>query len=300
MTRFACLAVFMITTAVGTTVSADEIKFLRFVPEGDDGGRLETSVTTLKDSKGREVILYSAVHIGDAAYYEALQKDFAKCDALLYELVAPKGFRPRRNEQARGLVTIFQRFLQRMLKLEFQLDGIDYAPKNFVHADMSPRQFRRSQESRGESLLTMMFQVYLESMKRELSGNGSKMTPDNLARAFSSADSGRAVKLLLAQEMGNIEHMMAGLGGPDNESVIVTERNKVCIEVLEKELENKKKRVFGIFYGGAHMPDMIERVEALGFKRTKHTFLTAWNCSAKKGDEKSGDKKPKKPKEADL
>ena len=37
------------------------------------------------------VDLIGAVHIGDVAYYAAAQRRFEQYDALLYELVAPKG-----------------------------------------------------------------------------------------------------------------------------------------------------------------------------------------------------------------
>ena len=37
------------------------------------------------------VDLIGAVHIGDIAYYDELNKQFTQYDALLYELVAPPG-----------------------------------------------------------------------------------------------------------------------------------------------------------------------------------------------------------------
>ncbi|MCA8961211.1 MAG: hypothetical protein KDC38_11890 [Planctomycetes bacterium] len=291
---FALVALPMIIS--GQPAGSDEIdsadlEFIRLVRDGEDSGRLQTAVTTLTNDEGQQVVLYSAVHIGDASYYRALQREFTTCDAVLYELIAQKGLRPEPGERARGLITIFQRFLQRALALEFQLDGIDYSVANFVHADMTPEQFARSQEKRGESLLTMMFRSYMAAFQRELSGNGSSMTPDALFRAFESKDRARALKLLLAGELSQIESLMAGFDGPDGESAIVTDRNKVCIGVLEDELAEKGRRRIGIFYGGAHMPDMIARVKALGFEVRHHRFLTAWDCRSPEDRKREREKK---------
>ncbi|MEM7262523.1 MAG: hypothetical protein AAF488_11075, partial [Planctomycetota bacterium] len=212
------------------SISDEDLAFIQFVDHGDEGAELQTSITTMVDEKGREVVLYSAVHIGDGKYYESLRKHFDSCDALLYELVAPKNTRPKKSDVGRSMsfITMFQRMLQRMLKLDFQLDGIDYSKKNFVHADMSPREFAASQKKKGESLLTIMLRVYVTSIQRELSGNGSQITPANLSKVFESEDKSRELKILFAKEMSNIEGMLAGFEGPDGESTIVTERNKVC------------------------------------------------------------------------
>src|SRR6476646_11467589 len=44
--------------------------------------------------KGVEIDLVAVVHIGEKAYYERLNKEFEKYDAVLYELVAPEGKKP--------------------------------------------------------------------------------------------------------------------------------------------------------------------------------------------------------------
>ena len=48
--------------------------------------------------KGAEIDLVAVVHIGEQAYYERLNKEFEKYDALLYELVAPEGNKPPKGE----------------------------------------------------------------------------------------------------------------------------------------------------------------------------------------------------------
>src|SRR5215831_12613397 len=47
--------------------------------------------------KGVEIDLVAVVHIGEKAYYERLNKEFEKYDAVLYELVAPEGNKPSKG-----------------------------------------------------------------------------------------------------------------------------------------------------------------------------------------------------------
>jgi hypothetical protein len=74
--------------------------------------------------------------------------------------------------------------------------------------------------------------------------------------------------------------MVAGLEGP-NGSVLVTERNKACVKVLQDNIAAGKKNI-GIFYGAAHMKDMEKRlIDGLGFKRTGVEYRIAWDLSPK-------------------
>src|SRR5216110_1892797 len=66
-----------------------DTKFLRFVDDGDGGGRLEAAITTY-EKDGVKVHLVSAVHVGERKYYDDLSKTFKGYDALLYEMVKPK------------------------------------------------------------------------------------------------------------------------------------------------------------------------------------------------------------------
>src|SRR3954465_13949696 len=65
-------------------------RFLRFTGDSKNGGKLETSDVKLTNDAGVTVHLVSAVHIGEPSYYHELQKTFANCDAVLYEMVKAK------------------------------------------------------------------------------------------------------------------------------------------------------------------------------------------------------------------
>ena len=133
--------------------------FARFVTVGD-GGHFDTAITTYHKD-GVELVLYGAVHIADKACFEALNARFRGCDVLLYELVGPEDYRPTPDREQKGFnpVALLQQGLKNGLQLSFQLDEIDYLAPNFVHADMTPQEFESSMSERGESLLSIMFEM---------------------------------------------------------------------------------------------------------------------------------------------
>jgi len=260
-------------------------KFLRFVEEGRDGGRLETGIATYKNPQGVTVQLVGAVHIADTGYYEALNKQFEGYDALLYEMVKPKdmGAPGRDREQANGisLVHILQKGMKTFLDLDYQLDGIDYTRKNFVHADLTAEEFNRMQDERGESIMGLMLQQMLrEMMKGDFAKQQQDFDPMQLISALTSDDGPRQIKVLLAKQFENMDDMVAGLEGPDG-SVLLTERNKACIKVLNDTLADGKKNI-GVFYGAAHMKDMEKRLTEMGFKRTAVEWRVAWDLAPNK------------------
>jgi hypothetical protein len=268
--------------AFAADVKQEPTRFLRFVEEGRDGGRLETGIATYKNDKGVTVQLVGAVHIADPGYYEALNKQFEGYDALLYEMVKPKdmGAPGRDREQANGisLVHILQKGMKTFLDLDYQLDGIDYTKKNFVHADLTAEEFNRMQDERGESIFGLMLQQMLKEIMKGDNGRAQDMDPMQLLAALSSEDSARQLKLILAKQFQNMDEMVAGLEGP-NGSVLVTERNKAALKVLKDTIAAGKKYI-GIFYGAAHMKDMERRLtEEMGFKRTGVEYRVAWDLS---------------------
>ncbi len=118
---------------------------------------METSITRyeLINEQGQRITvdLIGVVHIGEENYYETLNARFEEYEGLLYELVAPEGTvipKGGRSEAGLNPIAAMQKGMQAVLGLEFQLDHIDYAKENFVHADMTPTEFAESmKESNG-------------------------------------------------------------------------------------------------------------------------------------------------------
>lgn len=252
--------------------------FVRFVRDGD-GGRLDTAITTY-ERDGVEVVMFGAVHIADAACYAALNDRFTTCDVLLYELVGPPDYRPTRGrEQGFNPVALLQQGLKNSLELTFQLDEVDYQAANFVHADMTPQEFEQSMAERGESLLSIMLQMMMNGMAQQRAkaeAEGATPPPAvDLVKAFQSGEGRHLLRMTFAQQLEEVETMMAGGKG----STLLEGRNEKCLQVLQRELAAGRKRL-GIYYGAAHLPHLEHRLVAdLGFRKTGHEWLVAWDCS---------------------
>jgi hypothetical protein len=283
------LAVLLLTTHLSaqTTQSSKELKgtdFMRFVDRGTTGSKLETADVAFRNADGATVHLVAAVHVGEKDYYSALNESFKLREAVLYEMVKPKGMdAPKPGQQSQSEIAQFQRMLKDVLDLDYQLDDVDYTAKNFVHADMDAETFQQKQAERGESFEMMMMQSLMKAMSQastqpstEDQINTDQMLED-LVKLVTRPDPQRQIKLLLARNMANIEEDAMGLSGP-NGSVILTERNKAALAVLDDTLKSGKKDI-AIFYGAAHMPDMARRLAERGFKPIATQWHTAWDLT---------------------
>jgi hypothetical protein len=254
-------------------------EFLRFVDDGHGGGKLETALVTYRNDAGVTVHLVAAIHIADKPYYMGLNKTFKGYDALLYEMVKPKGARPPGpgEERSTSMISTIQRFMKDTLDLTFQLDEIDYNAPNFVHADLDAETFQKMEEERGESIWTLMLQQMLKQMANP-PADQQEIGLGDLINALTSPDRARQLKLILGRQFGDIEDQMSSFGG----TVLITERNKACFRVLDKEIAAGKKNL-GIFYGAGHMGDMQKRLLERGFHRTASEWRVGWDLSSDAG-----------------
>jgi hypothetical protein len=249
---------------------AMESAIVRYVPATRDPKAAGPPVT---------VDLVAAVHIGDAAYYETLNRRFESYDALLYELVAAEGTvveRGRGTSNAHPLGAL-QNGMKSMLALEHQLEQIDYTKKNFVHADMSPDQFLQAMKDRNEGFLQMYMRLLGHTLgaQSEMAAKGE--SPDvAIFAALFAEDRPLRLKKVLAQQLADMEQLLTSFGGEEG-SVLISERNKAALKVLKEQLAAGKKRL-AIFYGAGHLADMDQRLRAdFGLKPVEITWLTAWD-----------------------
>lgn len=148
--------------------AADTTLFAR-VSQDPDGnpGALQMAIVRYgsPDDSNISVDLIGAVHIGDAAYYEELNRRFRDYDALLYELIAPPGTEvPAVDELPPSFVSSTQMAMRSALGLAYQLEVIDYAAANFVHADLSPDELSAHMQARGESFYVYFWRAFYAGM----------------------------------------------------------------------------------------------------------------------------------------
>lgn len=285
MKRLLCLPLYFLLLSLLarpalTADAPDETQFIRL--RRDDDRRplaMETAVVryTAAARQGVQIDLVGAVHVGDKSYYDDLNKLFEKYDVVLYELVAPEGTRiPKggRKGPSTHPIGVMQEGMSAVLELSHQLNCVDYTPKNFVHADMSPDDFNKAMQDRGESFMQMFLRLMGTGIAQNAAGAGGT-DEAGLLMALFSKDRALKLKAILAEQFESLDGPLAALDGPGG-SAIITERNKRCFDVLDKQLAAGKKKI-AIFYGAAHLPDMERRLTTdYGFKRSGQQWLKAW------------------------
>lgn len=250
----------------------------------DDAGvpvSLQTSIVRFRPAPGGSpadlaVDLVGAIHIADSAYYENLNARFRDYDAVLYELVAPEGTRvPLGGVEGGGLLSGLQGGMAGVLGLSFQLDHVDYTRPNLVHADLSPEDISRTMAERGETALDYIARLLSMSMT-EYARDPMGVRSMALIAAFFSADRERLLKAQIAPMMLDMESVTAAFEGDDG-SILVSERNKRAVSVLEERIRLGDRRI-AIFYGAAHMNDMAEQIESrLGLRQDSTVWIDAWD-----------------------
>ena len=114
-----------------------------------------------------------------------------------------------------------------------------------------------------------------------------------LFRALFDKNRALALKRVLAEQFQDMEGMLTAIEGPDG-STIISERNKVALKVLRKQIASGKKKI-AIFYGAGHMPNFLEQLEKdFSMKPAGTSWVDAWCLTEKqKKDqkEKQGEEK---------
>ena len=269
--------IFGITCA---TCAESDISFMRFVKTANDEGHVDTAIQTYRHPSGVEVALIGAVHIGYKGYYVALNKRFTSYDAVLYEMIKDAEVDPSELSGGGHPISQMQLGMKSLLGLEFQLEGIDYSVKNLVHADLDPATFSKLQGEKGESFFTLALQSFFQEKRMIASGQLQSFDGIGLLMALASGDREHTMKWMFAQQLNELESMMAGMDqGVDGKgSVILRGRNEKAFEVLDEVIRQGKKRI-GIFYGAGHMPDMDKRLMLRGFQRNREEWLVAWDMT---------------------
>jgi hypothetical protein len=227
-----------------------------------------------------------AVHLGEASYYDDLNKRFKNYDSVLFELVSDGQNLPVVGEKRPdSILGTLQRALCNLLGLEFQLDEINYKAKNFVHADLSPQELSDAMNARGESLPQLLMKLITLSTDPEL-----QKALEEKGYSDNSLDGVNPLLILLrgptTEERIKIRRFMAqGLIGSDavmkllegeKGFSLITDRNSEVMSVLNKETAAGKRKL-AIFYGVGHLPDLHKRLGDQGYRLGSVEWVTAWN-----------------------
>lgn len=260
------------------------------IHDGEDGRprALQVAIVRYAPADGRDVSieLVSAVHVGDRRYYRDLNERFRDYDVLLYELVLQDDSGGGQPAFDKGVISNMQIGMKDALDLAFQLEEIDYAADNFVHADMSSTMLADSMADRGESLYVYLWRLFFVAID-DYASDPLGIRDIGLMTAMLNGDE-RALKVAIAREMVKATHGGDFLGGADG-SAIIAARNEHAIGVLLSQLDDGASRL-GLFYGAAHMPDLDTRLTGeLGFERVNVEWVDAWDLASSAAEETGND-----------
>ncbi len=244
--------------------------------EEEDSQTLQTALWSYqKDDITLDLI--GAVHIADAAYYDELNTRFKEYDAIFYEMVAdpptikalqnPKKGQARKN--ASDLNKLYSLY-QTMMGLSLQTTDIDYTQSNFIHADMTQREFERAQNEAGETIMSAAMGAGLDL---------SEIDQGLVMRAMMTGDS----TLLKTELIGLLASADDGLGAEAHQSVLLNTRNDTCLSIVKKALKKDPElKKAAIFYGAAHLPDFHRKITKSGWTLTTREWVNAWKINLKK------------------
>ncbi len=242
---------------------------------------LETSIARYESTDASlpvNVALVSAVHVADRGYYETLNAEFKKYDAVLYELVAPKEEAvPQPGRASRSTVGDIQRLIRDVLQFEHQLDVIDYTAENFVHADMTPEELAAEMKKRGETPLSMFLKILENAQNAPVAEDRPIREEDLVLMLFRFAKNpSLTLRRAMAGQMEDVEGFVALFEGAEGSSLL-SGRNDTALKVLREQIDQGKRNI-AIFYGAGHMPDLEKKLQRdLGMKLVDERWIRAWN-----------------------
>ena len=298
MRKIGFIATMALILGIGTAFGQDEYIRYRGGANPQTDGALQIAVEKWTTPTGVEVTLYGVVHVADEAYYQQVQKDLAKYDAVLYEGVGAtkEAMAQARKKGSSSGLSSFQRGFGQLLGLQFQMEGIAYTHENLVHADMGRDQFQ--QQTQGQSLNPLDRFMSPEQQKQlapfiKMAGEFLNMYLD------SNPDMRNSWKATLGSQMAGAD--MTQQLPRQMYKTIVIDRNQIVMEVLAEQLLNHpKKKDIAIFYGAAHNADFAKRFRALGYTKTSVRWMTAWNIGMGALEEIPSQEKKANPQDKDA
>jgi hypothetical protein len=264
--------------------------------------------------RGPTVWLVGASHIGEPAYYRALQKHLDAQTLVLFEGVNADAHKRHVREPAAPATPApgaaaaassaeqsdappgIQASLAESLGLVFQLDAIDYDRTNFLNSDLSIQEIARlmggasttpaetapGTHAGGPGTANPAFNYLMQAMDGS-SFLGSIM---RIGVQFigSSATLRAIAKLTFIETLGQLKGDLTAMRGipPDLQElikVLIEARNRAVIEDLKKESKLvPRSGSIAIFYGTGHMDDMEKRLtQELQYRPAGEVWLTAFS-----------------------
>lgn len=171
------------------------------------------------------------------------------------------------------------------LNLEFQLTALSYAQPNFRPSDMTMNQLSAAMNDRGLDIGDLSGALDATSFPAQMMKFVLRIV--KAADQMMGGGISDMCRVALIEVLGNekITGQAMDQFGDGFGDVIIGERNQVVIDDLKQIIENEKDvKSVAIFYGAAHLPDFVERMQdQLGYELTgEEKWFTAMNVDMNK------------------
>jgi len=228
-----------------------------------------------KPFKRPEIVLISMIHMGEKGFFQAVNRELAKCDLVLYE-----------EQGDSDLGGLSGKMISELTGLAFQGTEIPFNKKTWRSADLSQDSLFRmlgmdvEQLKRMKKMMKNMGGFKLDKRMLESNPMMKQMLPS------------REKIMAQLRTSGSSDKMAEGFG--DMADVILYQRNAIAIGELTKASHEEHKRV-ALIYGAAHMPGIEAYLtKTLHYKHTGTTWLDAVYgdeevSKARAGESQTGD-----------
>jgi hypothetical protein len=253
-------------------VNAAEV-YARAWQAGPDDFRMQTGSHRFRsqDGQGPEIELLGVAHIGEDAYYRAIQSRLDRADKVLFEMVADE----REISNLRSALenedpkSAYAR-LARSLGLRPQQGSIRYQSPHFVHCDLSLQQMQALLEAEiaegGEK--AQAAREALREMKKLGKALVGRSWGLNLALALVRVSDTLSVELRMALLL-----VSSGLDGDDppmNARLMKLIREDRDAHVLREITRLRPHAATGerwiVFYGADHLPGIENGLRQIGYR----------------------------------
>ncbi len=248
--------------------------YSRSVQTEPDTYILQTGYRVFKPVSGRgaEVELLGAVHIGETAYFQQLQKRMNAAECVLYEGVKDETKTYKKltpEEQAKNEAgTAYQKFAN-LTGYTIQKLNIDYGRKQFENCDMTLQQMRAILDAevalggQGAADATRAIEEF-SSFDKLMDGDSTLF---NLAIWMARmCDLKAKLRLKLAVSSCNDKQHANSRFSPRLHKLIVEDRNDHVLKELSRTLKKRPevKRLV-VFYGSDHLRGIEKGLLDLGY-----------------------------------
>jgi hypothetical protein len=238
-----------------------------------------------ENGQGPAVWLVGVAHVGEAAYYEELQKLLDAQDLVLFERVnrakpptppdAPGANKPTTTEKP---VPTYQ-LLSDAIGLQYQMVSIKYDRPSFRNSDLTWEEMEQLAAKQSKEA-----QASLGGIAKLLDPNSAEgkslVTVLNMVK--SSPEMAAGLRVILAEGLDN-QNGLQGTPIAAANDVVIKARNEKVIKDLEAEIAlPTKAKSIAIFYGAGHLADFAERLTRMHYKATETKWSTAVNADEAK------------------